>query len=422
MSGSGRKVSRKTERRCPCKHSSLRYQSRRNYFQLEWQWSRPNESQRPADERAPHAEHARKGVLLEPIAHARHFDNYQQISARVGSKLASANYCAAIGRTRSFLHVSIIVGSSEEFSDKHHTKKLGGAFAARTFVPAMHPRRVQALVLAAIVAAAAFATTPSVLPSAASAGSSLAPPDSTVGILLEVAHVNRSSVAAIAAQLLQLARDHNISSVNVTVLDGGAFVGVAVRLPATWAAALEATIAAGKVPSAAAIIGTHADITMTLSHLYPNDRDRTLNDVSALISSGAVSTQPLPAALWDLARLDSRAASTEDSDYEYSLAGSGVDVYIIDGGLNTEHVEFTGRIGGGANFVADQPATDVEDCQGHGTHVTGLAAGTTYGVAKLASIIPVRVYGCTDSGPVSAILSVSGLPSTSTCVRGAAMA
>ena len=41
---------------------------------------------------------------------------------------------------------------------------------------------------------------------------------------------------------------------------------------------------------------------------------------------------------------------------------------------------------------------------GHGTHVSGLAAGTTYGVAKTATIIPVRIYDCTASGPVSQAL------------------
>ncbi|WP_313902512.1 S8 family serine peptidase [Arthrobacter sp. KBS0703] len=38
------------------------------------------------------------------------------------------------------------------------------------------------------------------------------------------------------------------------------------------------------------------------------------------------------------------------------------------------------------------------DCNGHGTHVAGTIAGKTYGVAKAATIVPVRVLDCTGSG------------------------
>src|SRR4029079_18437525 len=38
------------------------------------------------------------------------------------------------------------------------------------------------------------------------------------------------------------------------------------------------------------------------------------------------------------------------------------------------------------------------DCNGHGTHVAGTIAGRTYGVAKAATVIPVRVLDCSGSG------------------------
>jgi subtilisin family serine protease len=125
-------------------------------------------------------------------------------------------------------------------------------------------------------------------------------------------------------------------------------------------------------------------------------------------TAASPSAPPAPAftqadAPWHLDRIDSRAKAYDDK-YHYTQTGEGVDVYIIDSGINTAHTEFTGRIQPGANFQDDQAGNDVEDCNGHGTHVAGLAAGTTYGAAKKANIIPVRIYGCDNSGPLSQAL------------------
>lgn len=102
---------------------------------------------------------------------------------------------------------------------------------------------------------------------------------------------------------------------------------------------------------------------------------------------------------WHLKRISGRDKQADD--YFYSSTGAGIDVYILDSGINAKHEEFTGRIQEGANFSPDQPGTDTNDCNGHGTHVSALAAGTTFGAAKDASIIPVRVYDCSSEGPLS---------------------
>ncbi len=105
-------------------------------------------------------------------------------------------------------------------------------------------------------------------------------------------------------------------------------------------------------------------------------------------------------ATWGISRIDSNPPTIIDSTYTYSFNGSGVTVYVIDTGINTKHSEFTGRLNAGYSAIKG----GVEDCNGHGTHVSGTIAGTTYGVAKHASITPVRVLDCRGSGTTSGVI------------------
>ncbi|KAI5812952.1 peptidase S8/S53 domain-containing protein [Pyronema omphalodes] len=70
--------------------------------------------------------------------------------------------------------------------------------------------------------------------------------------------------------------------------------------------------------------------------------------------------------------------------------GKGVDIYILDTGVFKEHLDFDGRA---ISIDAKIPSHEgsLEDDQGHGTHVAGTAASTTFGVAKNANIISVKV-------------------------------
>ncbi len=106
---------------------------------------------------------------------------------------------------------------------------------------------------------------------------------------------------------------------------------------------------------------------------------------------------------WGLDRID-QANLPLNNSYTYDPnGGAGVHVYVVDTGVRTTHSQFRGRIGLGANFVADGNDT-VEDCHGHGTHVAGTVAGTTYGVAKKAIIHPIRAQDCAGAGPDSMVL------------------
>jgi len=83
------------------------------------------------------------------------------------------------------------------------------------------------------------------------------------------------------------------------------------------------------------------------------------------------------------------------------LGGDGVDVYVIDTGINIHHVEFEGRAFWGKTI----PQNDVdEDGNGHGTHCAGTIASRKYGVAKAANVIAVKVLGSNGSGTMSDVV------------------
>lgn len=88
--------------------------------------------------------------------------------------------------------------------------------------------------------------------------------------------------------------------------------------------------------------------------------------------------------------------------YEYdSEGGDGVDVYVIDTGINVNHVEFEGRAAWGYTV----PQNDVdEDGNGHGSHCAGTIASRKFGVAKKANVIAVKVLGSNGSGSMSDVV------------------
>ena len=112
-------------------------------------------------------------------------------------------------------------------------------------------------------------------------------------------------------------------------------------------------------------------------------------------------------ATWGLYRLshsDIDDLGREDGPSEYlypSTAGSSVDVYVIDTGINVEHEEFEGR----ARWGATMPQFDLDiDGNGHGTHCAGTIGSRRYGVAKRANLVAVKVLRTNGFGTTSDVI------------------
>ena len=117
---------------------------------------------------------------------------------------------------------------------------------------------------------------------------------------------------------------------------------------------------------------------------------------------------------WHLDRLDQLLPALDHTFFPIG-DGSGVDVYILDSGINYDHEEFEYR----AKYSGLDPTDDYDaalsdtvlerqdgrDCHGHGTHVASLCGGKTYGVAKKVTLYSVRVLGCNNAGPWSVVLA-----------------
>lgn len=141
-------------------------------------------------------------------------------------------------------------------------------------------------------------------------------------------------------------------------------------------------------------------------------------DAPVVRLAAASSPPALPAPLrvpWNLDRLDQRDTPLDGTYAPWmpgvnASDGSGVAIFVIDSGIRGTHAEFAAAGGAsravpGFDFIANAVPKACSDCDGHGTHVAGTAAGLRTGVAPGAALHCVRVLDCAGNGQLSDVVA-----------------
>ena len=147
-----------------------------------------------------------------------------------------------------------------------------------------------------------------------------------------------------------------------------------------------------------------------------------MTDVSAVekavsVSSASFMSRDTPSAMtrgsapWGLQSISSVSnaptynGGDSDLDYTYrftdSNLGAGSDIYILDTGIYLKNNIFSGR----AEMVWSYDTSNLQDMDGHGTHVAGTAGGEILGVASNANIFGVKGLDSDGTGWSSNVIA-----------------
>ena len=107
--------------------------------------------------------------------------------------------------------------------------------------------------------------------------------------------------------------------------------------------------------------------------------------------------------IWNLDRIDQTSDVLNNIYDTGKLNGKGISIFILDTGINSNHIQFRNRIGISKDFT--NTGVGWKDCNGHGTHCAGTAGSQSWGVAKEATLHSVKILDCDGSGSTSGIIA-----------------
>jgi aqualysin 1 len=110
-----------------------------------------------------------------------------------------------------------------------------------------------------------------------------------------------------------------------------------------------------------------------LTALLDDDMVEFVEEDQVIIQDASFANKQTSPPSWGLDRIDSTSLPL-DNTYKYSYTGKGVYIFIVDTGINLSHNEYSSRAYCGYSAVSGEDCTDF---RGHGSHVSGIAGGTT---------------------------------------------
>lgn len=269
---------------------------------------------------------------------------------------------------------------------------------------------VPVALLAIALALPAIASVSSARPGIATAAAIAAEVDPEATLVAELA------AAAAYEGFIVVLREPTLADRMVALVTGGRRGDVIARA--------EARIAAlgGRITATldGAVLAVVAELPVEAARSLVQDRSvrwvspNVVGGIDARRTATTVSHAGDVTLLWGLSVLDSDPDDWGGSGVDYQAAldrtyrassdGDGVDVFVVDTGIRSDHPELAGRVRRDADFagglhrrVGDTVEPDA-DCNGHGTHVAGTIAGLRTGVAPGAHVVPVKVtLDCTST-------------------------
>ncbi|GAA1389632.1 serine protease [Kitasatospora putterlickiae] len=150
----------------------------------------------------------------------------------------------------------------------------------------------------------------------------------------------------------------------------------------------------------AALRGFSADLTAKQARRLAADPAVALVSQNRRVRADGVQAAP---GSWGLDRIDQRRFPYDDRYTYPDRAGAGVTAYIVDTGVRITSEEFGGRASYGYDAIDNDNVA--QDGHGHGSHVAGTVAGSTFGVAKAAKVVAVRVLDDTGEGTTEQVVA-----------------